>query len=70
MVVNIGKALSGDWDYAERDVRAVCDEVHRHGAKVKVIFENDYLAKEARASPATPSKSSSAKFANGPEPTG
>ena len=45
MVVNIGKALSGDWDFVERDVRAVCDEAHRHGAKVKVIFENDYLAK-------------------------
>jgi deoxyribose-phosphate aldolase len=44
MVLNIGKALSGDWDYVERDVRAVCDEAHRHGAKVKVIFENDYLA--------------------------
>src|SRR6185436_12298840 len=23
--------------------RAVCDEAHRHGAKVKVIFENDFL---------------------------
>lgn len=45
MVINIGKALSGDWDYVERDVRAVCDEAHKHGAKVKVIFENDYLTK-------------------------
>ena len=45
MVINIGKALSGDWDYVERDIRAVCDEAHRHGAKVKVIFENDYLTK-------------------------
>ena len=45
MVINIGKALSGDWDYVEADVRAVCDEAHRHGAKVKVIFENDYLTK-------------------------
>ena len=45
MVINIGKALSGDWDYVERDVRAVCDEAHRRGAEVKVIFENDYLAK-------------------------
>lgn len=45
MVINVGKALSGDWDYVERDVRVVCDEAHRHGAKVKVIFENDYLAK-------------------------
>jgi deoxyribose-phosphate aldolase len=43
MVINIGKALSGDWDYVEREVRAVADEAHRHGAKVKVIFENDYL---------------------------
>jgi deoxyribose-phosphate aldolase len=45
MVINIGKALSGDWDYVQRDVQAVCDEAHRHGAKVKVIFENDYLTK-------------------------
>jgi deoxyribose-phosphate aldolase len=45
MVINIGKALSGEWDYVEQDVRAVCDVAHRHGAKVKVIFENDYLAK-------------------------
>ena len=43
MVNNVGKALSGDWDYVQRDVQAVCDEAHRHGAKVKVIFENDYL---------------------------
>jgi len=37
-------ALSGDWAYVEDDIRAVCDEAHRHGAKVKVIFENDLLA--------------------------
>ena len=43
MVINIGKALSGDWDYVERDIRAVCDEAHSRGAKVKVIFEMDYL---------------------------
>jgi deoxyribose-phosphate aldolase len=44
MVINIGKALSGDWDYVGRDIRVVCDEAHGHGARVKVIFENDYLA--------------------------
>lgn len=43
MVINVGKALSGDWDYVESDVRAVCEEAHRHGARVKVIFENDFL---------------------------
>lgn len=44
MVLNVGKAMSGDWEYVERDIRAVCDEAHRHGARVKVILENDYLA--------------------------
>ena len=43
MVINIGKALSGDWAYVETDIKAVCDEAHSHGTKVKVIFENDYL---------------------------
>jgi deoxyribose-phosphate aldolase len=43
MVINIGKALGGDWEYVQSDIQAVCDEAHRHGAKVKVIFENDYL---------------------------
>ncbi len=45
MVVNLGKALGGDWEYVERDVKTVCNEAHKHGAKVKVIFENDYLTK-------------------------
>jgi len=45
MVINLGKALSGDWDHVERDIKAVCDEAHQRGAKVKVIFENDYLGK-------------------------
>jgi deoxyribose-phosphate aldolase len=43
VVINIGKTLSGDWEYVERDVKAVCEEAHQHGAKVKFIFENDYL---------------------------
>jgi len=45
MVINIGKALSGDWGYVESDIRAVCQEAHGRGAKVKVILENDYLSK-------------------------
>jgi deoxyribose-phosphate aldolase len=43
MVMNIGKALSGDWDYVTTDIRMVCDQAHRQGAKVKVILETDYL---------------------------
>ena len=43
MVINLGKALSADWDYVEADVKAVCDEAHKQGAQVKVSVENDYL---------------------------
>lgn len=43
MVTNLGKAMSGDWDYVARDIKAVCDEAHLRGSKVKVILENDYL---------------------------
>ena len=43
MVVNISKVLSGDWDYVRSDLAAVIDLTHKHGQKVKVIFENCYL---------------------------
>ena len=43
MVINIGKALAGDWAYVEKDIRAVVREAHKRGAIVKVIFENDFL---------------------------
>ena len=44
MVINVGKALGGDFAYVEADIKAVCDEARKHGAKVKVIIENDYLS--------------------------
>ncbi|HEY8506077.1 MAG TPA: deoxyribose-phosphate aldolase [Gemmataceae bacterium] len=43
MVVNVGKVLSGDWDYVTADVRAVVEAAHARGALVKVIFENCFL---------------------------
>jgi deoxyribose-phosphate aldolase len=43
MAINVGKALSGDWDYIERDIQAVLDVARQHNAILKVIFENDYL---------------------------
>jgi deoxyribose-phosphate aldolase len=43
MVVNVGKVLSGDWDFVRRDVEAVIRRSHEAGALVKVIFENCYL---------------------------
>jgi deoxyribose-phosphate aldolase len=47
MVINVGKALSGDWAYVKKDIRAVVREAHSRGAIVKVIFENDYLPNDA-----------------------
>lgn len=43
MVINLGKALSGDWGYVEREIAAICSLAHREEAKVKVILETDYL---------------------------
>jgi deoxyribose-phosphate aldolase len=43
MVINIGKALGGDLEFVEAEIRGVCEIAHRHGARVKVILENDYL---------------------------
>jgi deoxyribose-phosphate aldolase len=44
MVVNISKVLSEAWDDVREDIRAVIDVAHAEGRKVKVIFENCYLA--------------------------
>jgi len=40
MVVNIGRVLTGDWDFVRQDIQAVVDCAHEEGARVKVIFEN------------------------------
>jgi deoxyribose-phosphate aldolase len=44
MVLNTGRAISGDWEYVEADIRAVGDAAHSRNAKLKVIFENDFLS--------------------------
>jgi deoxyribose-phosphate aldolase len=44
MVINIGKALGGDWTYVEHELREIAQEAHRHGALLKVIFETDFLS--------------------------
>ncbi|HEX6986236.1 MAG TPA: deoxyribose-phosphate aldolase, partial [Planctomycetaceae bacterium] len=43
MVVNVSQALGGNWDYVREEIRAVVEETHAAGQKVKVIFENAYL---------------------------
>lgn len=44
MVLNIGKLLSGDYAFVERDIASVAKVVHGAGGIVKVIFENCFLS--------------------------
>lgn len=46
MVINIGKALQGDWEYITKEITAVTNASHNYGAIVKVIFETDYVTKK------------------------
>jgi deoxyribose-phosphate aldolase len=46
MVINIGKALGGDWDYVENEIKAVTDASHENHAIVKVIFETDFVTRD------------------------
>jgi deoxyribose-phosphate aldolase len=46
MVIYIGKALGGDWDYVENEIKAVTDASHENHAIVKVIFETDFVTRD------------------------
>lgn len=48
MVIHIGKLRSRDFDYVKKDIQAVVEVAHRHGAIVKVILENCYLTDELK----------------------
>lgn len=41
MVINVGKALSGEWDYVENEISEINAAVISQSATLKVIFEND-----------------------------
>ena len=46
MVINVGKALGGDWTYVSDEIKAINDAVVANEGILKVIFENDYLRDE------------------------
>ena len=46
MVVNVGKVLGEDWRYVKKEIFAINKECLKHGAILKVIFENDFLPKD------------------------
>jgi len=43
MVINIAKAIGGDWDYVENEIKVITETCHKNKAIVKVIFETDYV---------------------------
>lgn len=46
MVMNIGKFVSGDYDFVRDDIAAVVEEAKKTGGLVKVILETCYLSDE------------------------
>jgi len=46
MVMNIGKFMSGDFDYIKNDIQAVVEIAHQHKVLVKVIQESGHLSPE------------------------
>jgi len=46
MVVNIGKVLSEDWEYIEKEIKQIVGITKKYKAILKVIFENDYLPED------------------------
>lgn len=46
MVMNIGKFMSGDYDYVKNDIKAVVEVAHQNSVKVKVIQESGHLTME------------------------
>jgi deoxyribose-phosphate aldolase len=46
MVINIGKALGGDWQFVSNEIRVVNDVSLSNRAILKVILETDYLKDE------------------------
>ena len=43
MVINIGKAIEGDWDYIEHEISEIVHVTKKNNVILKVIFENDYM---------------------------
>ena len=48
MVLNVGRLISGHYDYVKADIAAVVEAAHARGAVVKVILENAYLSDEQK----------------------
>jgi len=62
MVINVGWLKSGADDKVERDIAAVADVCHRHGARLKVILETCLLNDDEKVRACQASKRAGADF--------
>ena len=62
MVMNIGRFLSGDYDFVLNDIKAVVDVAHQFGVLVKVIQESGFLTPEQIAKACELSNEAGADF--------
>jgi deoxyribose-phosphate aldolase len=46
VVVNVGKALSADWDFVRSDLEPLVAITRTHGGVIKIIFETDFLTND------------------------
>jgi len=46
MVINIGRALDGEWNYVRKEIAELTSVCHRGGAIIKVIFETAYVSRK------------------------
>jgi len=62
MVMNIGKFLSGDYEFVQKDIQAVVAEAAPKGVLVKVILETCYLTPEQVAKACKLAEAAGANF--------
>jgi len=62
MVMNVGKFLTGEYDFVQKDIEAVVNEARHHNVFVKVILETCYLSSEQIAKACKISKVAGADY--------
>lgn len=62
MVMNIGRFLSGEYDYVLEDIKTVVEVAHQHNILVKVIQESGFLSPEQIAKACELSEKAGADF--------
>lgn len=62
MVMNVGALKSGDYETVARDIHAVADATHRHGAILKVIIEAALLTETEKVEASTIVKGAGADY--------